>query len=451
MERRLLKRAAVAPFSGGWMKILTFFVAALMIVCSVSGTAAQTPPAGEAPGAGAQPQLRVFLDCQYECDFDFLRTNVGFVDWVRDRQASDIHLLVTTQTTGGGGWNWTLKFIGVGTLAGVDETLTFSTASTDTSDARRKELARVVRLGLTRYAVRSGRIASLDVTFTPPKAGVAATPETDPWNYWVFSTSANGNLNGEKSSKNRSFRISTSANRVTANWKINLSANNNYNQSTFDISDAETVESISRNWGVNSLFVKSLGPKWSAGLRTNLTGSTFSNHDYVFRLMPGIEFDVFPYAESTRRSWTFLYSAGVARYNYEEITIFDKLEETVPEHSIGTELGLRQPWGSVGSSLSFSQHLNNLERNRLSLFGHADVRLFKGFSFNVFGDYSRIRDQINLRKGNASVDEVLLRQRQLFTGYRYYVSFGISYRFGSIFNNVVNPRFGGSGGTIIFF
>ena len=430
------------------IRAVTFAFLALTVCGSATAAAQTTPPGAPAPGA----QLRVYLDCQYECDFDFLRTNVAFVDWVRDRASSDIHLLVTTQTTGGGGWNWTLKFIGGGTLQGVDESLTFATASTDTSDARRKELARMIRLGLARYAVRSGNVASLDVTFRPPTAAAAAAaPQKDPWNFWVFSVSGNGNLSGEKSSQNRSFRVSTSANRVTENWKINFSANNNYNQSTFELSETDSVKSISRNWGFNSLVVKSLGPKWSAGLRTNLTGSTFSNHDYVLRVMPGIEFDVFPYSESTRRSWTFLYSAGVARYNYEEVTIFDKLEETVPEHSIGTELGLRQPWGSAGASVNFSQHLNNLDRNRLSLFGHADVRLFKGFSFNVFGDYSRIRDQINLRKGNASVDEVLLRQRQLFTGYRYYMSFGISYRFGSIFNNVVNPRFGGGGGNIIFF
>lgn len=97
--------------------------------------------------------------------------------------------------------------------------------------------------------------------------------------------------------------------------------------------------------------------------------------------------------------------------------------------------------------------MNKPERTRLSIFANADVRLFKGFSFNMFGDYSRIRDQINLKRGNASVDEVLLRQRQLATGYRYFVGFGISYSFGSIFNNVVNPRFGGSGGggTFIIF
>ena len=71
------------------------------------------------------------------------------------------------------------------------------------------------------------------------------------------------------------------------------------------------------------------------------------------------------------------------------------------------------------------------------------MRLFKGFSFNVFGEASRTRDQLYLPRGEASTEEILVRQRQLETGYSYYMNFGISYQFGSIFNNVVNPRFGG--------
>lgn len=435
------------------MRTRAIACALLVLSAFASGTAAAQAVQNPASAPGQQEaRLKVFLDCEFRCDFDYLRTNVAFVDWVRDRESSDIHLLVTTQSTGGGGISWTLKFIGIGALQAVDETLTFATASTATSDEQRTELARVIRLGLARYAVRTNRIDALDVTFRPATAAAQTTPEADPWNYWVFNTRLSGNFGGERTNKNGSLSLNLSANRVTENWKINLSASNRYSENTFEISETETVNSISRNWNVNGLVVKSLTEHWSAGLRTGLTGSTFSNHDYSLSVMPGIEFDVFPYSESTRRSWTFLYSAGVSRHNYDEVTIFDKLQETVPQHSIGTDLGLRQPWGSVGASISFSQHLNELSRNRLSLFGSADVRLFKGFSFNVFGDYSRIRDQINIRKGEASVDEVLLRQRQLATGFRYFVGFGITYRFGSIYNNVVNPRFGGGGGfSVIFF
>ena len=168
--------------------------------------------------------------------------------------------------------------------------------------------------------------------------------------------------------------------------------------------------------------------------------------------MPGVEFDVFPYAENTRRSLTFTYAAGLAYYNYTDITIYNKLTEAVPQHSFGGSLGLRQPWGSIGASANLAQQLKHLDRYTLGLSGSADIRLFKGLSFNIFGDYSRIRDQISLRKGEASTEDVLLRLRQLQSGYSYFVGFGISYSFGSKVNNIVNPRYGGGGGmTIMYF
>ena len=78
--------------------------------------------------------------------------------------------------------------------------------------------------------------------------------------------------------------------------------------------------------------------------------------------------------------------------------------------------------------------------------GAISVRLFRGFMVNVFGGYARIRDQLFLSAQGASREDILLRQRQLETSYSYFTQFGFSYRFGSILNNVVNPRFGGGGG-----
>ena len=39
-------------------------------------------------------------------------------------------------------------------------------------------------------------------------------------------------------------------------------------------------------------------------------------------------------------------------------------------------------------------------------------------------------------------EEILLRLRELQSGYEVEAQFGVRYTFGSIFNNVVNPRFG---------
>ncbi|NOZ55257.1 MAG: hypothetical protein GXO73_00510, partial [Calditrichaeota bacterium] len=62
---------------------------------------------------------------------------------------------------------------------------------------------------------------------------------------------------------------------------------------------------------------------------------------------------------------------------------------------------------------------------------------------------SRIHDQLSLPKKGASREEVLLRRRMLATTYSYFVSFGVSYTFGSIYTNIVNPRFGGGGSSYV--
>ena len=135
------------------------------------------------------------------------------------------------------------------------------------------------------------------------------------------------------------------------------------------------------------------------------------------------------------------YTAGAVHNDYAELTVYDKLRETVPKHYLNISLGLRQPWGSLNIYSTYSQQLNALDRFRESIFGDTSVRLFKGFSFNIFAEYDKIADQISLKKGVATESDVLLRLQQLQTNYSYYVSFGISYSFGSIFNSVVNPRF----------
>ncbi len=422
----------------------------LLLVCAglVPPAHAQTPPSTTSTPA----LLRVFVDC-YECDTEYLRQNVLFVDYVRDRTVADVHLLVTTEGTGGGGRSWTMKFIGLGRFDKVERTLTFVTAQTATSDDRRKEFTRVFKLGIAPYALDSSAGAQLDVSWTKPAASAtpSAAPAKDPWNYWVFRTNVGGNRDGEESQSFSSYRASFSANRTTANWKISISSSGNYNRSVFELGDGSEVKSSSHSWSVNSLVVKSLTGQWSVGGRASVSSSTFSNNDMVMTFAPGLEYNFFPYTESSRRSWTVLYTIGASRYDYKEVTIFDKTSETVPNHSLSTNISLRQPWGSLSGGINLSQHLNKTHRHRVSTYASTDVRLFKGFSFNMHGGYDRIRDQIGLRKGGATPEEVLLRRRQLATGHSYYVGFGISYSFGSIFNSVVNPRFGGGGGGFIIF
>jgi hypothetical protein len=419
-------------------------VAILLTGGRAYGQNAQRPPRPD--------PIRMFLDCSYYCDEQFLRKELTLVDWMRDRADADVHVLVTTQSTGGGGTEYTIKFIGLGPFASVEQTLKHVAPSTATSDDTRKAIAEVLKRGLVRYISESPLATRVTITFADPKAAgnKPADPAKDPWNLWVFRANVGGSFSGEQSSKYKSFRGSASANRTTDNWKLSFSGSGSYSSNKYDLSETETYTSISRNSDFSALAVKSLTGHWSAGLVGSAGKSIFLNYDFRMRVAPGLEYDFFPYKESTRRMLTANYTIGFNRFDYKEVTIYEKEKETLVDHKLSTSLSLRQPWGTASGSMTFTQYLNMLDKYRLSAYASTSVRLFKGFSFNIFGEASRTRDQINLRRGEASTEEILVRQRQLASGYSYYMNFGISYSFGSIFNNIVNPRFGGGGGDIIF-
>ncbi len=301
------------------------------------------------PAASAQPvpMLRVFLDC-YECDTDYQRQNVTFIDYVRDRMDADLHVLVTTQGTGSGGSAWTVKFIGLGRLQRQDRTFTFTTEQTATSDDRRKEFSRIFKIGLVGYAADTAIAPRLDLTWTKSAETTAAV--RDRWNSWVFRVNLNGNFNGERRSTSASSRISFSSSRTTEDWKLNVSVGGNISKETFEVEADRTVRSQRDNWFTEGLIVRSHGPRTSSGLRAAISHDSFSNNDTSVRIAPAVEFDFFPYKESNRRSLAVQYTIGVSRYRYSEVTIFDKTEETVPNHSVNFSMGLRQPWGSLNVS-----------------------------------------------------------------------------------------------------
>jgi hypothetical protein len=67
--------------------------------------------------ATERTSVSVYLDCQDGgCDFDFFRQEIKAVNWVRDRTAADVHVLLTRQSTGAGGTQFNAAFLGLGDL-----------------------------------------------------------------------------------------------------------------------------------------------------------------------------------------------------------------------------------------------------------------------------------------------------------------------------------------------
>lgn len=392
-------------------------------------------------------KLRVFLDCGI-CDFDFMRTEIAFVDYVRDRQDAQVHILVTDQQTGGGGTEYSLHFIGQHELANVTDTLKYVSRTSASPDDLRHGLARTIRLGLVRYYAHLGQAGRFDVTYTAPTGPSGANAASkDRWNLWVFRISASGFGQGEQSDNQVSLNGSVNANRTTEMWKYVFTVYGNYGQNRFILSDGSKFNSYSHSYGLSDLIVKSLGHHWSAGQRASWTSSTFLNQQHAIRFAPAVEFNFFPYSQSTRRTLTLQYSPGINFFSYQDTTIFDKVSEVRGDQTLTASIDLKQPWGSVSSSLEGAAYINDFTKRHLVFFNSLDLRLFKGFSFFSFGQVSLLRDQLYLPRGDLSDQDRLLRQRQLATSYTYLVNLGLSYSFGSIFNNIVNPRFGGTSGS----
>ncbi len=412
---------------------------------------APMPVGAGQPGETGADALRVFLDCDRGCDFDYLRQQITFVNYVRDRRDAQVHVLVTRERTAAGGRAFTLAFVGLEEFAGLDDELVFYSTQDDTDDAERRGFAQVFQLGLMRYAVRTPLAGRIEISQRPAVGArqLSAQPEDDPWNFWVFRTRFNTRLQGEDRETSKSFGGSISANRTTDAWKVNFGVNVDYDEDSFELSDGRTVKDVSRNNAVTGRVIKTVGEHMGVGFGGSAVTTTFRNQDLTWRVAPAIQFNLFPYSESTRREFTLTYTAGYNSFNYREPTIFDKMEETRVNHNILVSLDTNQPWGEAGFSYEFSQFLDNTSQTRQVFFGIVEYRIFRGFFINAFGSLSRVRDQIFLARRGATNEEILLRRRELATDSEYRFRIGITYTFGSIYNNVVNSRFAGSSGGFI--
>ena len=436
-------------------KPLLRHIAALVIVITTALPAwAQDPlpVTVEAPQQAGQV-LRVFLDCD-QCDFNNIRQDITFVNYVNDRNDADVHVLVTTQNTASRGREYTFEFIGLGPFSDIRQQLIYASSGTDTDDERRQGVSRTFSLGLTPYLLRTPMVDQLSLRYTAP-AGATASPQVvdDPWDFWIFRIGSSIQLDGEEREQSRRIRVNLSANRTTERWKFSISGNGDFNDGEFTLSDGSKVDSSTKTWDITGSVIKSIGPEHWAGLvRGQVRSSTQTNERLDARVSTGIEYDFYPYSDSTRRSFVIQYSIGLQRVKYYELTLYDKLEETLADHRVAAILALRQPWGTWRMSGAYSAYLDDASKYNLDFFTDADVRLFRGFSLNIEGSASRVRNQLYLAAGGATDEEVLLRLRRLETGYRYRMQVGFSYQFGSIYNNVVNPRWssntgrGGPGG-----
>jgi hypothetical protein len=382
---------------------------------------------------------KVFLDCAEGCFQDHLRTEITFVDYVRDRGEADVHVLVTMQPTGAGGREFTVALIGLRRFASMDQTLRYAAEKDEPQERTQRGLAHRLKLGLVRYVVETGHVSHLELSSTETApAGAAAK---DPWKSWVFSLRGEGELEGEESKRKGTGEIRVGADRITAEWKVSLAASASHEEERYDV-DGRDVVSTKVSRLLNGFAIKSLGPHWSVGGQAAAWKNSFENTRRALGFGPMLEYNLFPYDQSTRRELRFTYRLELRDMHYLEETLFEETDETLGRQEAEITLVRREPWGSLEGELELSHYLHDVGKYRAELRLEAALRLFQGLSLNVRAEGSRVRDQLSLPRRGATAEEILLEQRQLASGFQYETAIGLTYTFGSIYNNVVNPRFG---------
>jgi hypothetical protein len=420
-------------------------LAALIFLGAVAPVAAQSIPAGPLTRAApaSEPRLRVFLDCPTGgCDRNYLITELPFVLWTQDRLDADIHALITTRGTAAGGTAYTINLLGRGLFAGKSDTIGATVPPNTTDELRRRELGRVLKLGLVPYAIRVSDSAPFSLRYDAPvvAAGNGNGVVQDPWDFWVYRVRTNGSGNAE--SLNSSYQLNGSANvsRVTEELKLSFNVNEEYRANTFTLSDSSKRTFILRSTDLSARVVRSISDHWSVGTRLTGGRSDFRNQEASAGLDLSAEYNYFPWRDATSRQLIAAVAIGGRHFAYKETTIYDRDAETRPIARAILAGESRQQWGTIDAAMRYTHYLHDAKTYNLSFNGRANFRLTRGLALEIRGDAAKVNDQLYLRRGGATDSEVLTRQRALATNFRIGGAVGLTFTFGSIYNTIVNPR-----------
>lgn len=397
--------------------------------------------------SGFSDNVKVFVDCRTNCDLNFFRTKVPYIDYVRDQGLADIHVLINSISNASGGRSYTLQFLnpeGDYYSEAPSKEIIFTTPPNATADDIRNKMINMFALGMVPYLVNTpaGELLTIvgpEVSQEEVEEKNAAQAEFDPWDYWVFEAGFDVDANFQAVRRRSDLRADFDATRVTDDLRVAAFFYYRGNRQTFIQDEGDIIRTLQR-YGAFTRVIKSISPHWSYGGFFSASHSNFQNLNANVNGGPAIEYSIFPYEEAIYKEFTVAYYTRLHYRDYIEETIYEKNSETLWDHRLQIQLRLRKPWGSVRTSLSGRQFFHDLSKNSIEFNNDVNVRVFKGLAIRFSTDFEFLNDQLALPKGDVSLEDLLLAQRQLATNYDFSFSVGLNYTFGSIYNNVINTR-----------
>jgi hypothetical protein len=421
------------------IKFLLFLITAIFIPSNIISQ--ENKPADDSTRAKA---VKIFLDCN-DCDMNYTRQEIPYINYVRDVREAEVFILVTRQDAGSGGMQFTFTFQGQGKFNGLNDTLTYTSSPDQTNTIIREKRTNMLKMGLMRYVAKTPLFHEIEINHN---SELESEEVVDRWNNWVFELSTEPQYQSEEANKQLELRNSINVSKITPDIKLEIEMDHFYNREKFienvNTDSASTSTYTTSALMINNLFVKTISDHWSAGVLWDLGSSTRENFNFRTDFLPSIEFDIYPYSEATHRQLRILYGAGLQINNYIDSTVYNKARETLYLQRLNIAFQIQKKWGSINLLLIGSNYFHDLSKNRIELMSSVNIRIVKGLALRINGGVAHINDQLNLKKGDISEAERLLQLRELQTKYRVEGGIELTYTFGSIYNNVVNPRFSSS-------
>ena len=381
-------------------------------------------------------KIKVFLSCN--CDDSYIKQNTLLLDYVRDRTLSDIEVFVFDISNASGGRNFTFEYKGKNDFQNKENEISTNITQNLTFNEAREVLLKTYKMGMVHFLQNTVFQNQVDVSFND-QMDISQEMSFDQWKNWVFEISGSFNFENEESINEEEYNVGFDIDRVTEMWRVR-SYFRQRRAVKFYSGDEENYTSKRNSTYFSGSLVKSISDHFSTGIFGSYQKDTFRNYKSFFNFSPALEYNFIPYNEVLTREITLAYKLGYNFYEYLEETLYGFLHQKMFNQSLTLNLRFREKWGSIYSYMVASQFLDQPDQNRLTLNNNINLRIVRGLSLRISGSFQLIRDQINLPKGEASIEDLLLRQRQISTNYQNRISMGLSYTFGSIFNNIVNTR-----------
>ena len=381
--------------------------------------------------------IKFFFQCS--CDRNFIKDEISYVDFVRDQEKANVTAYIYNDPNGNEG-KYSIYFEGNQKFEGIKNELYFESHPKMTNHEIRLGLKNKIELGLLKYIVLTEQVNNIKFEISDAANDtIKSKEEFDKWKNWIFEVSVSGYYEKESSRKINDFNGRFEINRYTEDWRIESTLR--YFKRIEEFSSEVSQFKSSRLYkGFYGKIVKSISDHWSTGIFYGLSVDSYSNIKFSNNFSPAIEYSIFPYKDVVRREMVLEYKIGYRKNYYDSTTIYGKTDELLGTHSFAFKTRFRQKWGDIYSRLSAFSYLEDSSKNRLTFDNYFNIRILEGLSINLGAEIRFIRDQINLAAGQASIEDLLLQQRSIATDYYNEFRLGLTYTFGSAFNNIINTR-----------